>query len=78
MQLNISFPATGCQKLIEVDDEKKLRAFYEKRISQEVNAECLGDEWKVSGLNYGLFVPKTFRSLERKFHTGTFVPWNFY
>ena len=26
----------------------------------------------------GLFVPKTFRSLERKFHTGTFVPWNYF
>ena len=46
MKLNISFPATGCQKLIEVDDKKKLRTFYEKRISQEVSAECLGDEWK--------------------------------
>jgi len=46
MKLNISFPATGCQKLIEVDDEKKLRPFYEKRMAQEVSAECLGDEWK--------------------------------
>jgi len=46
MKINISFPATGCQKLIEVDDEKKLRAFYEKRMAQEVSAESLGDEWK--------------------------------
>jgi small subunit ribosomal protein S6e len=46
MKLNISYPATGCQKLIEVDDEKKLRTFYEKRMAQEVTAECLGDEWK--------------------------------
>jgi small subunit ribosomal protein S6e len=46
MKLNISFPATGCQRLIEVDDEKKLRTFYEKRMAQEVSAECLGDEWK--------------------------------
>merc|ERR1712058_95394 len=46
MKLNISFPATGCQKLIEVDDEKKLRPFYDKRISHEVAADCLGDEWK--------------------------------
>jgi len=23
-----------------------LRTFYEKRISQEVSAECLADEWK--------------------------------
>lgn len=47
-QLNISFPATGCQKLIEVDDERKLRTFYEKRMATEVPADPLGDEWKVS------------------------------
>lgn len=47
-QLNISFPATGCQKLIEVDDERKLRTFYEKRMATEVSADPLGDEWKVS------------------------------
>uniref|UniRef100_W5MZ39 40S ribosomal protein S6 n=1 Tax=Lepisosteus oculatus TaxID=7918 RepID=W5MZ39_LEPOC len=45
-QLNISFPATGCQKLIEVDDERKLRTFYEKRMATEVAADPLGDEWK--------------------------------
>uniref|UniRef100_Q7LZA5 Small ribosomal subunit protein eS6 (Fragments) n=1 Tax=Xenopus sp. TaxID=8356 RepID=Q7LZA5_9PIPI len=36
MKLNISFPATGCQKLIEVEDERKLRTFYEKRMATEV------------------------------------------
>ncbi|XP_072526510.1 small ribosomal subunit protein eS6 [Salminus brasiliensis] len=46
MKLNISFPATGCQKLIEVDDEHKLRSFYEKRMAAEVPADPLGDEWK--------------------------------
>ncbi|CAG2195320.1 small ribosomal subunit protein eS6-like [Mytilus galloprovincialis] len=46
MKLNISFPATGCQKLIEVDDEKKLRPFFDKRMAQEVTADSLGDEWK--------------------------------
>ncbi|TMS23093.1 40S ribosomal protein S6 [Larimichthys crocea] len=46
MKLNISFPATGCQKLIEVDDERKLRTFYEKRMATEVSADPLGDEWK--------------------------------
>lgn len=46
-QLNISYPATGCQKLIEIDDEKKLRMFYEKRMGHEVEADGLGDEWKV-------------------------------
>ncbi|KAI4577195.1 hypothetical protein MJG53_004999 [Ovis ammon polii x Ovis aries] len=39
MKLNISFPATGCQKLIEVDDERKLMA-------TEVAADALGEEWK--------------------------------
>jgi len=46
MKLNISYPATGCQKLIEVDDERKLRVFYDKRMSAEVEADTLGDEWK--------------------------------
>uniref|UniRef100_T1IMV1 Small ribosomal subunit protein eS6 n=1 Tax=Strigamia maritima TaxID=126957 RepID=T1IMV1_STRMM len=46
MKLNISFPATGCQKLIEVDDERKLRPFFDKRMSAEVDADALGDEWK--------------------------------
>ncbi|EPQ08857.1 40S ribosomal protein S6 [Myotis brandtii] len=44
MKLNISFPATG--KLIEVDDERKLRTFYEKRMATEVTADALGEEWK--------------------------------
>jgi small subunit ribosomal protein S6e len=46
MKLNIAYPNTGCQKTLEVDDEKKLRVFYEKRMAQEVEADALGDEWK--------------------------------
>jgi small subunit ribosomal protein S6e len=46
MKLNISYPATGCQKLIDIDDDKKLRAFFDKRMATEVSAESLGDEWK--------------------------------
>jgi small subunit ribosomal protein S6e len=46
MKFNISYPPAGSQKCIEVDDEKKLRAFYDKRISQEVEGEALGDEFK--------------------------------
>lgn len=46
MKLNISNPATGAQKLIDIDDDKKLRPFMDKRISQEVEASCLGNEWK--------------------------------
>merc|ERR1712122_185466 len=46
MKLNVSFPATGCQKLFEINDEHKVRPFYEKRMGQEVPADSLGDEWK--------------------------------
>jgi len=42
----VSFPATGCQKLFEVNDEHKVRIFYEKRMGAEVEADILGDEWK--------------------------------
>lgn len=45
-QLNIANPATGCQKKIEIQDESKLRAIYDKRISQEIEGEALGDEYK--------------------------------
>jgi len=46
MKLNISNPETGAQKLIDIDDEKRLRPFFEKRMAQEVEADSLGDEWK--------------------------------
>jgi len=46
MKLNIANPATGCQKLIEVDDEKKLRTLYDRRLAAEVDGENLGDEFK--------------------------------
>merc|ERR1711974_308108 len=46
MKLNISNPSTGCQKLIDIDDEKKIRIFLDKRISQEVEVDVLGDEFK--------------------------------
>jgi len=46
MKLNISYPATGCQKVIEIEDEAKLRPFFDKRISHEVEGEVLGDDFK--------------------------------
>jgi len=46
MKLNISYPVTGCQKMIEIDDERKLRAFYDKRMCAEVEGEVLGDDFK--------------------------------
>ncbi|CDO55828.1 hypothetical protein DV451_000409 [Geotrichum candidum] len=46
MKLNIAYPANGTQKLIEIDDEHKVRIFYEKRMGQEVEGDSLGDEFK--------------------------------
>jgi len=46
MKLNISYPPNGSQKCIDIDDEKKFRIFYEKRLSQEVEGDALGDQFK--------------------------------
>jgi small subunit ribosomal protein S6e len=46
MKINIAYPPYRSQQLLEVDDEKKTRVFYEKRISEEVPADFLGDEFK--------------------------------
>jgi ribosomal protein S6E (S10) len=40
-QLNISYPANGSQKLIDIEDERKLRVFMEKRVRQNSPALCL-------------------------------------
>ncbi|KAI1642199.1 ribosomal protein S6e [Daldinia loculata] len=46
MKLNISYPANGSQKLIEIEDERKIRDFMEKRMGAEVPGDNLGDEFK--------------------------------
>jgi len=46
MKFNIANPATGAQKLLDLDDEKRYRIFYDKKIAQEVPGDSLGDEWK--------------------------------
>ncbi|KAF2228162.1 ribosomal protein S6e-domain-containing protein [Elsinoe ampelina] len=46
MKLNISYPANGSQKLIDIDDERKLRVFMERRMGQEVSGDSVGDEFK--------------------------------
>jgi len=46
MKINIAYPPYRSQQLLEIDDEKKTRVFYEKRLSEEVPADFLGDEFK--------------------------------
>lgn len=82
MKLNIACPQTGCQKLIEIDDEKKLQVFYDRRMSQEVEGEHLGEEYKgyifrISGGNdkqgfpmkQGVMAQKRVRLLLRQGHS---------
>jgi small subunit ribosomal protein S6e len=46
MKLNIAYPQYRSQQMVEIDDEKKVRIFYDKRIAEEVPADSLGDEFK--------------------------------
>ncbi|EZG61134.1 40S ribosomal protein S6 [Gregarina niphandrodes] len=46
MKLNVSSPEHGKVVTVDIDDEKLLLPFYEKRIGAEVPADTLGDQWK--------------------------------
>ena len=46
MKLNISYPANGTQKLIEIEDERKLRIFMDRRMGAEIPGDNLGPEFK--------------------------------
>merc|ERR1712070_335172 len=79
MKLNISCPETGGQKAYDIEDDKKLLPFFDKRMSQEVSGDSLGDEFKgykfrISGGNdkqgfpmmQGVLCPDRVRLLLRK------------
>jgi small subunit ribosomal protein S6e len=46
LQLNIAYPETGLQKCLDIDDDRILRNFYDKRIAQEVEGDVLGAEFE--------------------------------
>ncbi|KAK0430565.1 40s ribosomal protein s6-b [Armillaria borealis] len=46
MKVNIADPATGAQKLIDIDDDRRVRDFMGKKISQEVPGDNVSDELK--------------------------------
>jgi len=45
-QRNVAYPETGLQKCLEIDDDRILRNFYDKRIAQEVDGDVLGAEFE--------------------------------
>lgn len=56
MKLNISYPANGTQKLIEIEDDRKLRVFMDRRMGAEVPGDSVGPEFagyifKITGGN---------------------------
>jgi len=46
MKLNISNPAAGATKIFEIDDDKKLLPFFDKRLGAEIAGDSLGDQFK--------------------------------
>jgi len=46
MKFNISDPTTGGNKKIEIDEEKYIRPFFDRRMGQEINGDVMGDDYK--------------------------------
>merc|ERR1719469_885197 len=43
---NIADPRSGGQKKVEIDDESKIRPFFEKRMGQEIEGDVMGEDYK--------------------------------
>ncbi|KAG7349701.1 ribosomal protein S6 [Nitzschia inconspicua] len=83
MKINIACPSTGMQKVIEIDDEKRLQNLYERRMAQEIEGSILGEEFdgyifRISGGNdkqgfpmrQGVLTNSRVRLLMQKGHKG--------
>jgi len=46
MKFNISYPVTGAQKSIVIDDDKKVSRFYDKRMGAEVVGDDVEERFK--------------------------------
>lgn len=44
--MNIADPQTGAQKVVDIDDEKRLQTLFDMKLAQEIVGEDLGDEYK--------------------------------
>jgi small subunit ribosomal protein S6e len=45
MKFNIAYPVTGQQKTIEIDQEKMVRVFYDRKMGDEIEGHNLGEDY---------------------------------
>jgi small subunit ribosomal protein S6e len=83
LQINIACPTTGQQKIISIEDERRLQNLYERRMAQEIDGSVLGEEFdgfslRISGGNdkqgfpmrQGILTNTRVRLLCKKGHAG--------